>query len=138
MKQENQKDSLSIENLPSDINGKTTISPEVLITIARLTTLEVKGVSRMSNLPAGFNRLFNRKYGEGVRLSIKDDIVSADLYIILENGVNFREVSRNIQNELTRAITEMVGMEVGSVNIHIEDIDFLSEQDFPDDGNDAS
>ena len=70
--------------------GKTTIAPEVLLTIARLAALDVPGVSRMSMVPSGVNRLFNRKYGEGVRIDIQDDIVSADLYIILKNDINIR------------------------------------------------
>ena len=41
----------------------------------------------------------------------------------MEN-VNIREVSRNVQQNVARAIQEMVGMDVGLVNIHIEDIDY--------------
>jgi uncharacterized alkaline shock family protein YloU len=138
MSKDDNRDLEAIPNNPGENIGKTTISPEVLITIARLTTLEVEGVSRMSNLPAGFNRLFKRKYGEGVRLSIDDDTVTADLFIILKNGVNIREVSRMVQNDVTRAVTEMVGMDVGSVNIHIEDIDFPEKHPRPGDGNDST
>jgi uncharacterized alkaline shock family protein YloU len=112
------------ESLERNSAGKTTIAPEVLLTIARLTALDVTGVSRMSMVPSGVNRLFNRKYGEGVRIDISDDIVSADLYIILKNDVNIRDVSRNIQYQVARAISDMVGMQVGCVNIHIEDIDY--------------
>jgi uncharacterized alkaline shock family protein YloU len=107
-----------------DTTGRTTIAPEVLLTIARLTTLEVKGVSRLSNVPGGFNRLFNRGYGEGIRIDLQDETVYADIYVILDNDVYIREVSRTIQQKVARAISEMVGMGVGRVNIHIEDIDY--------------
>lgn len=107
--------------------GKTTIAPEVLLTIARLTTLSVTGVSRMSTIPGGANRLFKRGVSEGVRIDIQDDNVSADLYVILSNDVNIRNVSRTIQQKVARAISEMVGMPVGRVNIHIEDIDYPEE-----------
>ena len=50
-----------------------------------------------------------------------------DLYVILDCNINVREVSRNIQTEVARAISEMVGMEVGQVNVHIEDIHFSAE-----------
>jgi uncharacterized alkaline shock family protein YloU len=102
--------------------GKTTIAPNVLLTIARLATLDVKGVSRMSELQGGVNRIFRRGYDEGVRIRVEDDRVYADLYIILKSEVNVREVSRVIQTEVARAISEMVGMEVGRVNVHIDDI----------------
>ena len=113
-----------LETLKRNSAGKTTIAPEVLLTIARLTALDVTGVSRMSMVPSGVNRLFNRKYGEGVRIDITNDIVSADLYIILKNDINIRDVSRKVQFQVARAISDMVGMQVGRVNIHIEDIDY--------------
>ena len=75
--------------------GQTTISPDVLLVIIQLTTLHVKGVSRMSPVPGGVNRILKRGTGEGVRVIIKDDTVSADLYVILKNDVNMRDVSRN-------------------------------------------
>lgn len=104
--------------------GKTTIAPEVLLTIARLTTLSIPEVSRMSTIPGGVNRLFKRGVAEGIRIDIKDDYVSADIYVVLKKDVNIREISRNIQNQVSRAISEMVGMQVGRVNVHIEDIDY--------------
>ncbi|HWQ84884.1 MAG TPA: Asp23/Gls24 family envelope stress response protein [Anaerolineales bacterium] len=111
-------------------NGKTTIAPEVLLTIARLTVLAVPGVSRMSQTPGGVNRLFKRGYGEGVHLDIRDDDhVYADLYVILHSDVNIRDISRRIQLAVTRAITDMVGMPVGRVNVHIDDIDFPVESE---------
>jgi uncharacterized alkaline shock family protein YloU len=112
----------------ADESSRTTIAPEVLLTIARLTTLEVAGVSRMSDVPGGVNRLFQRGIGEGVRIEIRDDeAVFADLYVILQNDVNVRDVSRKIQHKVARAISEMVGMQVGRVNVHIEDIDYPME-----------
>ncbi len=104
--------------------GKTTIAPNVLLTIARLATLDVEGVSDMSHLPGGVNRIFQRGYEEGVRIRIEDDRVYIDLYVILESDVNVREVSRNIQQEVFRAITEMVGMDIGRVDVHIDDIQY--------------
>lgn len=112
------------------LEGKTTIAPEVLLTIARLTTLNVPGVSRLSNVPGGVNRFFHRGVGEGVRIDIKeDDIVYAELYVILKEDVNIRDVSRTIQRNVARAISEMVGMQVGRVNVHIEDVDYPVESE---------
>jgi uncharacterized alkaline shock family protein YloU len=107
--------------------GKTTIAPGVLLTIARLSTLEIKGVSRMAPIPGGVSWIPKRSQADGVRIEIEDDRVYADIYVILHQDINLREVSRNIQREVARAISEMVGMEVGRVNLHIEDIDYSTE-----------
>lgn len=103
--------------------GKVTIAPDVLITIARLTTLETPGVSRMHPVPAGVSRLWKGS-PDGVDIDIQDDQVNADIYVVLKNDVNMREVSRTIQHNVSRSISQMVGLLVGRVNIHIEDIDF--------------
>ena len=107
--------------------GKTTIAPDVLLTIARLATIDIQGVSRMASVPGGVSWISKRSHADGIRIDIEDDRVYADIYVILHHNVNVREVSRNIQREVTRSISKMVGMEVGGVNIHIEDIDYPSE-----------
>lgn len=105
--------------------GKTTVSPDVLISIAKLSALSVPGVSRMAPVTGGVNRLFRKGANEGVRIEIEDDIVYTDIYLVLKQDVNIRDVSRTVQQQVTRAIQEMVGMDVGHVDIHIEDIDYL-------------
>lgn len=107
--------------------GKTTIAPDVLLTIAKLTTLNIKGVNRMASVPGGVSWIPKRHQAEGIRIEIEDDRVDADIYVILESDLNVREVSRNIQNEVARAISKMVGMDVGRVNIHIENIQYPTQ-----------
>jgi uncharacterized alkaline shock family protein YloU len=109
--------------------GRTTIAPDVLLTIVRLTALNVPGVNRMSSVPGGFNRLFRRGYGEGVRIDIRDDVVITDLYLVLKDNFNIRDVSRRVQQNVARVIVETVGMQVGRVNIHVEDIDYPAIQE---------
>lgn len=106
--------------------GKTTVAPDVLVEIARMAALKVDGVDSMAPVSGGVNRLFRRGAVDGVRISIEDDIVFADLYIILKEGVNIRNTSREVQKMVTRAITEMIGMDVEEVNIHIENIAYKS------------
>ena len=107
--------------------GKTTIAPDVLVTIARLTALSVPGVSRLANVSGGVNGLFKRRLNEGVQITVENNTVYAEIFVILKRDVNVREVSHSIQYQITRSISEMVGMEVGKVNIHVEDIDYSAE-----------
>jgi uncharacterized alkaline shock family protein YloU len=104
--------------------GKTTVSPDVLISIAKLSALGVPGVSHMAPISGGVNRLFRKGANEGVRIDVEEDTVFADIYLVLKQDVNIREVSRNVQQQVARAIQEMVGMDVGHIDIHIEDIDY--------------
>lgn len=108
--------------------GKTTIAPEVLVSIAKLTTLSVDGVARLASMPSDVNRIFHRGVSEGVKINVDDDTVYADLYVILKKDINAREVSHSIQQKVSRAISEMVGMDVGKINVHIEDIDIIENE----------
>ena len=109
--------------------GKTTIAPDVLITIAQLTALSVKGVSYLSPKPGAVSGLFKRgQQGEGVRINVEDGRVMAEVFVVLERDVNILQVSREIQKEIARAIEDMVGMEVGHINVRIEDIDYSQQE----------
>jgi uncharacterized alkaline shock family protein YloU len=112
--------------------GATTIAPGVLVTIAQLTALGVPGVVRLTAPPVGINRWFRRTAADGVVIGIDDDSVSVELHLILTHGINVRDVSRKVQQEVARAIEEMVGMKVNRIDVHIEDIDF-QESETPDD-----
>lgn len=106
--------------------GKTTIAQDVLISIARLTTLNVQGVKSTSPFVTSYDRIVTKPENEGVKVAVKDNLVLVDLYVILESDVNVRVVSKNIQLNVSRAISEMVGMEVGSINVHICDIAYYA------------
>ena len=109
--------------------GKTTIAPEVLLTIARLNALAVPGVNRISTAPGDVNQLLIRGTNDGVRITVESGMVYVELYVILNQDVNVRAVSHAIQARVSRAISEMVGMEVGKVNIHVEDIDYSAAKE---------
>jgi uncharacterized alkaline shock family protein YloU len=104
--------------------GTTTMAPGVLVTLARLTALAVPGVAGLAATPRGVNRFLRRSSGEGVRIEVEGDSVCVDLYLILDQDTNVREVSRKVQAEVARAIEDMIGMEVQRVDIHIEDIEY--------------
>jgi len=106
--------------------GKTTIAPEVLVTIAKLTALSVPGVSRLAPTPSEVERIFSRSSSEGIKIVVENDLVYADIYVIIQADFNVRDVSHAIQSQVARAISEMVGMEVGKINVHVEDIDYTN------------
>lgn len=105
--------------------GTVRISPQVLATIARLTTLAVPGVGRMyRDLTSDVDRFFKGKVAtDGVRIEVADNAVAVDIYVVAKPHTNLYELGRKIQTDVSRAITEMVGMPVISVDVHIEEIE---------------
>jgi uncharacterized alkaline shock family protein YloU len=104
--------------------GKITVAPEVLETTARLTAMAVPGVARLIS-PPGMRRLLRQ---DGVSIEVIGDIVRVKLYVVTEPRVNMLRVGRHIQAEVTRAIRDMIGMDVQSVDVYIEDVAYPSEE----------
>ncbi|NMB61687.1 MAG: Asp23/Gls24 family envelope stress response protein [Chloroflexi bacterium] len=108
--------------------GNTTIDPDVILTMIRLAALEVQGVCRMASGPAGLDDLVKKYYSEGVKIDVEDHTVYIDLYLVLYRDVDLRATAHKVQEEVSRSIEELVGMNVGSVNIHIEDIELRKKE----------
>lgn len=100
------------------VSGNTTVAADVIETIIRQTAEETKGISRI---------FANSANNNGVRLKIINDQVDADVYICLEQRENAIEIGRKLQGKIVRAVSEMAGMEVGSINVHVEEFDYPQE-----------
>jgi len=101
------------------IPGSVTVEPEVLETIARLTTLEVQGVAGIAERDV--DRLLGIP-GKAVVVQVKDAKVHVDLHIIAGPDQSLLQLGRKVQYEVTRAVQQMIGMPVEAVNVHIEDV----------------
>ena len=97
------------------VPGNTTVAPEVMETIIKMTANETLGVARLYS---------NSNAQNGVKMKIADGVVNADIYLVIESDSNTLEVCKRVQKKIARAIKEMVGMNVGYVNIHIEDFNY--------------
>lgn len=105
------------------------IAPGVLLTITRHAALAVDGVARMGTTPGGVNRWMRRTpLSEGIRIALEDNSASVDIFILTRADVNIREVSRRVQDAVTRALTELLGMDTRIVNVHIEDVVFDTKE----------
>ncbi len=99
--------------------GKVTVAPEVLETVARMAALAVSGVVRMAAaqpIPRALGMV------DAVQVVIRENLVSIDLHIVAESSHNMLNLGRQVQAEVTRAIEDMVGLEVEAVNVYIEDV----------------
>jgi uncharacterized alkaline shock family protein YloU len=116
-----------------DLQGKVTIAPSVLTTIVRLTALEQEGVHRLAPVPRPMRGLLTgSRADEGILLGVGDDGVSLELHVVAKANVNMLGLGDTLQTEVTRAIEEMVGLPVKSIDIYIDDV-FL-----PTDASDLS
>jgi len=114
-----------LEPLPAD---RVSIASNVLLTVIRLGAERVPGVVRMGSTPGGVNRWLRRTPAErGVQIVIEDQTVTIDVYIVVDAEARLNTVSKNVQKQVARDIEENIGMHVGTVNIHIEDVVFAAQ-----------
>jgi uncharacterized alkaline shock family protein YloU len=77
----------------------------------------------MAHIGDSWSRFLKREIPrQGVTLTVKDNIVSVDLYLVLATGVNIVEVGTAVQQEVASALEEIVGMQVREVNVYVQDV----------------
>ncbi|HEV7236537.1 MAG TPA: Asp23/Gls24 family envelope stress response protein [Ktedonobacteraceae bacterium] len=103
--------------------GVVRVARQVLSTIVTNAALQIPGVARVANVNDQWSRLLGREVPhQGVTLTIKDNTVSTDLYIVVAANVNIVNVGTAVQEEVASAIEHMVGMQVREVNVYIQDV----------------
>ncbi len=104
--------------------GTIRIAPQVLATIVRLTAQSVAGVAHLGQGGHGVNLSRNVAQNEpGVRVKVRDNRVTADLYIVVVPETNMQKVGNEVQQQVTEALIKMVGMPVEAVNVYVEDVE---------------
>jgi len=103
--------------------GVVRVAQQVLSTIVINSALQVPGVTRVARTGDQWTRFLGREISrQGVALTVKDNTVSADLYLVVAAGGNIVEVGSAVQEEVASALEEMVGMQVREINVYIQDV----------------
>ncbi len=104
-------------NVP-DENGNIHIAEDVVAAIAISTAKETEGVHAVA--PANALPDFMKKAASrGVRVTMKDEAMIVDLFLVVEYGVVIPDVAAKVQNAVSTAIESMTGCGVHQVNVHV-------------------
>ena len=116
---------------PALSEGNIRIAHEVVGTIAGLAATEVEGVAGMSGgVVDGLTELLKKKnLTKGVKVEVGQRQTAVDLYIVLKYGAKMPETAYKIQENVKRAIESMTGLEVVEVNVHIQGVEFKTEEE---------
>lgn len=107
-----------------EVTGSVRIAPEVLATIVNLTASAVPGVTGMGDVPGhAFPIRLWHDTTRGVRLTVRKNTVSIDLYVVVAQGINMVRTGTTIQRDVTAAVHDMLGMVVKDVNVYIQKIE---------------
>lgn len=105
--------------------GTVTIHPSVVATVARLTALAIPGVVRLgSGQRHRVGHVLSRSsIGRGVDVHFSDGAVTVELDVVADAQANLMELGQRLQSEVSRAIRNLIGMEVQAVHVRIQDVD---------------
>jgi uncharacterized alkaline shock family protein YloU len=111
------------DDTPLDQLGSVRIARRVLRTVVEQAALAVPGVARMATMKSGWPRRLGRPLPQhGVGLAVREDVVAVDLYLIVAPGANMVEVGSGVQEAAGAAIERILGMDVGEINVYIQDV----------------
>lgn len=106
--------------------GEIMISADVITVIAHTVASEIEGVAGMNaNIAENISSVLGRKNPtKGVKVEIDGKDVTIDFYILVEYGARIPEVAWRIQEKVKSSVESMTGMNVSSINIHVQGISF--------------
>jgi len=102
------------------------IADDVVASIAGVAVSEVPGVFSMAG---GITEIFGKKsLTKGIKVDVGEKSTKIDVNIVVEYGVRIPDVAFEIQNRVKKAVETMTGLNVSSVNIHIQGINIAEKR----------
>lgn len=105
--------------------GEVTVDNEVLAKVTGVTAVECYGIVGMAmvNVTSGIAKLLKGdSITKGISLTVEDNVISIELHIVIEYGVNIKAVTDNLISTLTYKLETFSGLKVGRINVFVEDV----------------
>ncbi len=102
------------------------LSPDALYGIAQLALDQVEGV-RTVTPPTRVGEFLTGRRAKGILIERDEDAVSISLNVSITYGMRVPEVARAAQRAVREAVGSMTGLEVRTVDVHVEAVDLPDE-----------
>lgn len=103
-----------MEVVKGAVNSKLNVSDDVIITIARLATLDIKGVAGLSG---EINALSKIKNNAPIKISMIGDVASIEVRIKVRGSEKACVVAEEVQSAIKENVQNMTGIPVARVNV---------------------
>jgi len=102
--------------------GMIDISTTAVATIANQAINQCYGVVGMANknLANGIANLLSRDSRRGISVTLENDEILIDVYVIVEYGVRIRTVAESIQHTVKFHVEKALGLPVREVNVFVQ------------------
>jgi uncharacterized alkaline shock family protein YloU len=117
--------------------GKTVIDDTVVSKVAGIAAREVNGVHGLGGgaaraIGALRDAIGQRDHSQGVKVEVGEHQVAADVVIVAEYPVALQDLAEAVRSSVTRAIEQLVGLDVTEVNVTVQDVVIPGEDDAAD------
>mgnify|MGYP001946498102 CR=1 FL=1 len=106
--------------------GTVYISENVIANIAGSAAMECYGLIGMAarkQLKDGIAELIGKEnLRRGIEVQQGEDGLQVNLHIIVSYGTKISEVASNVQSKVKYVLQEMLGLQVGSVNVFVQGV----------------
>jgi uncharacterized alkaline shock family protein YloU len=105
-------------------NGTISITPNAIASVAANAALTSYGIVGMAskNIMDGLANAIARDPRHGVNVTVVDDQISVELYIIIEYGTRIATVATSVANTVQYQVEKSIGLPVVAVNVHVQDL----------------
>lgn len=116
--------------MSEDNKGAVHIAEDVIASVASLAAAEVEGVgSLVASGGVDISELLGKKnLTKGVKVAVDGDNVNVDVSLLVKYGFPVQIVAQKVQDNIRKALESMTGMNVGSVNVHVNGIAFETKK----------
>lgn len=103
------------------VKSRIKISEDVIITVARLAALDVKGVA---GLDGDIGKMSKLRGCRPINVSMMGEVAAIDMKIIVKSGAKACSVAQDVQNAVKENIQNMTGLTVARVNVTVNGVVF--------------
>lgn len=107
------------------VPGSLRVSNDVIADLAGYAALECYGVVGMAvtDEEQGVARLLPRyRLRKGIEVALQDGIITVDLHVILEQGINMASVAQNLVSTVKFILKQIAELSEVEVRVHVEDM----------------
>jgi len=112
---------MEVDEMKPAAASRLKISDDVIIAIARIAALDVKGVAKLGGEVGKMSKL--RKNGP-IKISMMGDVAAIDMKIIVKNGEKACNIAQEVQNVVKENVQNMTGVPVARVNVTVSGVVF--------------
>lgn len=114
-----------LKNIIKNALGEIHISKEVIAIIAGNAAMDCYGLVGMASrkMSDGITELLGREnLGKGVEVKISEDVLTVDLYIVVQYGTKIHEVAHNVIEKVDFVLKNTLGFSPDKINVIVHGV----------------